>query len=58
MIHLSILCVILILNVYNTYLHRSFEFVYPYLEVGELRVIKVGVDVQCGAHHQQRLKLV
>lgn len=32
--------------------------VHPYLKVGELRVVEVGVDVQRGAHHQQRLKLV
>lgn len=32
--------------------------VYPYLKVGELRVVKVRVDVQRGAHHQQRFKLV
>lgn len=31
---------------------------HPYLKVGELRVVEVRVDVQCGAHHQQRFKLV
>lgn len=34
------------------------SFAHPYLEVGELWVIEVGVDVQRGAHHQQRFKLV
>ncbi len=32
--------------------------VYPYLKVGELGVVEVRVDVQRGAHHQQRFKLV
>lgn len=31
---------------------------YPYLKVSELRVVKVRVDVQSGAHHQERLELV
>lgn len=31
---------------------------HPYLKVCELWVIKVWVDVQCCAHHQQRFKLV
>lgn len=34
------------------------ECVCPYLKVGELWVIKVRVDVQCGSHHQKRFKLV
>lgn len=33
-------------------------FEYPYLKIGELGVVEVRVDVQGGAHHQQRLKLV
>lgn len=31
---------------------------YPYLKVGELGVVEVRVNVQRGAHHQQRFKLV
>lgn len=31
---------------------------YPYLKVGELRVVEVRVDVERGAHNQQRFKLV
>ena len=31
---------------------------YPYLKVRKLGVVEIGVDVQRGANHQQRFKLV